>query len=278
MKRKIVKIDEVKCNGCGLCIPNCPEGALQIIDGKARIVSELSCDGLGACLGHCPEGAISIEEREAEPYNERKVMASIIKAGPATIKAHLKHLADHQEINYLQEAMACLKEHNIPIPDLKETVCASGHHHASGGCPGSRAMQFDKQPTSISNNTDIPSQLRQWPVQLALLNPQAPYFNNAHLLIAADCVPFAYGNFHQEFLKDKVVIVFCPKLDPVLDIYLEKLVEIFRHNPIQSITIARMEVPCCSGATRLVNEALRQSGQLIPVEEKIISLKGVVLS
>ncbi|MCD6311604.1 MAG: 4Fe-4S binding protein [Elusimicrobia bacterium] len=274
-KRKIIKIDEEKCNGCGLCIPNCPEGALRVIDGKARLVSDLFCDGLGACLGHCPRGAITTEEREAEPYDEKKVMGNIVKAGAATIKAHLVHLENHGETGYLNEAVEYLSSKNIAVPDYREEQpCA---HFA---CPGSAILDRTKDADNSGGTTaraDVSSQLRQWPVQLHLINPHAPYFKEADLLITADCVPFACGNFHQRFLKGRVVIIFCPKLDEGLEQYIEKLTAVLKDNDIKSITVLRMEVPCCGGTTSLLEEALKRSGKNITIREYVISLKGEIV-
>jgi len=272
MKRNIIRIDEEKCNGCGLCIPNCPEGALQIIDGKARVVNEFSCDGLGACLGHCPEGAISIEEREAQAYDEKKAMANIVKSGAGTIKAHLKHLHEHGEKEYLAQAEEYLKKNKMGIPEYKTS--------AGGGCPGSKII--DRREETVekkisSEEVIISSQLKQWPVQLKLLNPNAPYFKNADLLLAADCVPFSCADFHSRFLKDKIVIIFCPKLDAGLDEYIEKLAEIIRNNDLKSIMVARMEVPCCGGMTSILKEALEKAGGKIEVKEVIVSLKGDII-
>lgn len=271
MKRKIITINEELCNGCGECVPNCPEGALQIIDGKARLISDIFCDGLGACIGHCPVGAITIEEREAEEYDEKKVMSNIVKQGTNTIKAHLLHLKDHGEMKYYNEAIEYLKENNIPIPDLEENLAC--------GCPSSMAkiLKSEKRENSTNNNIKIESELRQWPIQLQLLNPMAPYFKNSHLLIAADCVPFSYGDFHRRFLKDKIVIVFCPKLDRVIDQYIEKLSLILQNNDIKSITTIHMEVPCCGGVNYVVEEALKKSGKYIPIRDYTISLNGEII-
>jgi NAD-dependent dihydropyrimidine dehydrogenase PreA subunit len=276
MKRKIIKIDEEKCNGCGKCVPDCPEGALQIIDGKARLVGELLCDGLGACIGNCPEGAITIEEREAEEYDERKAMKNIVAKGPAMIKAHLKHLKDHSQDEYLKIAKDFLQEKKITVPELED----AGHTGPHGGaCPGSMMMSFGGT-TSPAHQTAGPapsSELRQWPVQLQLLNPSAPYFKNVDLVIAADCVPFAYADFHRRFLKDKVLIIFCPKLDTTLEEYVEKLTAIFKNNDIKSVTILHMEVPCCFGTVSLVEEALKKSGKNILVKDYTISLRGEII-
>jgi len=271
MKRQIIKIDEQKCNGCGLCVPNCPEGALQIIDGKARLISDLFCDGLGACLGECPEKAIKIEEREAEAYNETIVMGNIVKQGANTIKAHLKHLKDHNEIGLLTEAINYLKEHNMTIPELDEA-------HSPCGCPGSKMKVIERNTSNDDNShINLQSELRQWPTQLQLLNPNAPYFQNANLLVCADCVPFAYPNFHNDLLKDKIVVMFCPKLDSTIDLYVEKLVNIFENNDIQSVTIARMEVPCCGGTESILRKALEMSEKDVSVDVKIINIDGTII-
>lgn len=254
-KRKIIKIDPDKCNGCGLCIPNCPEGALQIIDGKARLISDLFCDGLGACIGHCPQGAINIEEREAEKYDEKKVMDNIVKQGKNTIIAHLRHLKEHNEFGYLKEAMDYLVTKGIKVRpgDLMGTPCAG-----SGGCPGSRVVD---------------SKLNTWPVQLKLVPAFAPFLNGADILIAADCVPFAYADFHEDLLKGKICLVGCPKLDDIA-YYKEKISQIVANNDIKSITYAHMEVPCCFGLLPVIKEAIKQSGKKIPFSDVEISIKG----
>ena len=268
MKRQIIKIDESKCNGCGVCIPNCPEGAIQMIDKKARLISDLFCDGLGACIGECPQGAITTEEREAEPYNERRVMLeNIIPKGINTIKAHLKHLKEHGETKFLEEAQKVLKEENIKV-----NVCDDEKGKLPCGCPGTMAKALKKKESNKEFSGKIQSELKQWPVQLKLINPNAPYLNNADLLIAADCTAFAYGDFHREFIKNRITIIFCPKLDQNIDSYIEKLVEIFKHRSINSITIARMEVPCCGGTEVIVKKALEAAGVTIPIEVKIIKI------
>ncbi len=235
--RNIVKIDEEKCNGCGLCIPNCVEGALQIVDGKAKLMSEKFCDGLGACLGHCPQDAITVIEREAEEFDEKAVEAYL----------HKKHEAEPQ-----------------PTPIF-------------GGCPSSRAMQF-KAPherAKTDSATRAASQLTQWPVQLKLVPTNAPYFQDADLLVAADCVPFAYANFHEDFIKGKVVVVGCPKLDDI-QYYKEKLTQIFKSNSIENVTVLYMEVPCCFGLVKAVEEAIEASGKNIHLEKIKISIRGEI--
>ncbi|NQT64669.1 MAG: 4Fe-4S binding protein [FCB group bacterium] len=272
MKRQIIEIDEKKCNGCGLCIPGCPEGALQIIDDKARLISDLFCDGLGACLGECPEGAISTIEREAEPYDEAIVMENIIKAGPNTIKAHLKHLKDHGETEYFEQAVAILMKKGLPLPKVDEDVCPSG------GCPGTAAHSIQREAIPApTQRIDMKSELRQWPVQLHLMNANAPYLENADLLIAADCVPFAYANFHERFVKGKIVINLCPKLDKDIDKYVEKLADIFKNKNIKSITIVRMEVPCCGGTEWIVQKAMEKAGKLIMPRVNVVSIKGEII-
>jgi NAD-dependent dihydropyrimidine dehydrogenase PreA subunit len=280
MKRKIINIDEDKCTGCKLCVPNCPEGALQIIDGKARLVSDLLCDGLGACIGHCPEGAIHIEERDAEEYDEYKTMANIGKAGSNTIKAHIKHLRDHGQKEYLKQALNYLEKNNITVPE--DLPGAQSHAHAGEGCPGMKMADFRKnkqqeKADALTDNINLKSELTQWPVQLKLLNPLAPYFDNRDLVVAADCVPFTYANFHQKFLKDKALIVFCPKLDQAHEAYVEKLTAILKNNNVKSISIVRMEVPCCYGTVQAVEEAVKKSGKTLIIKEYTISLKGEII-
>ncbi len=236
VKRKIVQIDETRCTGCGLCMPACPEGAIQIIDGKARLVSEVYCDGLGACLGECPEDAIRIIEREAKEFDEEAV------------KEYLKEIEKG------------------PLPD-EPAFCA---------CPGSMARQWrngQAPPGHAASGTPLKSELRQWPVQLMLINPDASYFQDSDLAIVADCVPFAYADFHHDFVRGKSLVVGCPKLDDI-GYYEEKLTELFRTNTIRSITVASMEVPCCSGLVQAVRQAVAASGKDIPMEKVVIGIKG----
>jgi len=270
-KRKIIKIDERKCTGCALCIPNCPEGALQIIDKKARLISDLFCDGLGACIGHCPEGAITIEEREAESYDEKKVMGNIIKQGKNVIKAHLEHLRGHGAENYLKEALEVLSARGIKNPLEK----AKPHAHGHPGCPGVKVMDLRKKEKAKKTKKALGhvSQLGQWPVQIRLVPPFAPYLKGADLLIAADCVPFAYADFHEDLLKGKILLIGCPKLDDA-EFYKEKITQILKQNDIKSVTCAHMEVPCCFGLVNIIKEALSASGKDIPFKEATIGIKG----
>jgi NAD-dependent dihydropyrimidine dehydrogenase PreA subunit len=284
MKRDILKIDEEKCNGCGLCVPNCHEGALLVIDGKVRLVSELMCDGLGACIGHCPEGAITIEAREAEPYNEIKVLEQMINKGRNTIVAHLKHLKDHGETGFLQEGVNWLRENrnklNFSIEDVMHEVHDHGNiKRSGGGCPGSRAIVIEKSDKSDDQTvtTDQPSELRQWPVQMHLLNPNAPYFRDADLLLAADCVAFSMGNFHSRYLKGKSLAIACPKLDHGTETYIEKLTAMIDIAKVNTITVMMMEVPCCGGLLQMVKAALANSSRKVPVKQMIVGISGSIL-
>lgn len=301
MKRTIIKIDEELCNGCGLCVPNCHEGALQIIDNKARLISDLFCDGLGACIGHCPEGAITLEEREAEPYDEVKVMELMVPKGRNTILAHLEHLKDHNETELLQQAINYIKvnnidmspkeeSHNTPIPamaafeSLRDAQKASSHSHDThgGGCPGSRAMSFDIDMEKVNSPTsgvaEAPSELRQWPVQLHLLNPMAGYFKNADVVLAADCVAFAMGNFHNRFLKGKTIAIACPKLDSNKEVYVQKLTAMIDNSLINTLHVVTMEVPCCSGLVQMASIAREQASRNIPIKKTVVSIQGDVMS
>ncbi len=276
MKRKIVKINEELCNGCGLCIPNCQEGALQIIDGKARLISDLFCDGLGACLGHCPEEAITIEEREAEPYNEWKVMETISQQGDNTIKAHLSHLKDHGEMQYHNEALEYLQKNKIIInPDNNKNM-ENSHSHC--GCPGSQELDLREEVKNetVSFDGKAPSQLRQWPVQMHLINPNAPYYKNADVLIAADCTAFAMGGFHNELMKGKAIAIACPKLDSDTEIYVEKITAMIDDAKINTLTVVIMEVPCCSGLLRMVQMAVEKATRKVPIKLIIVNLKGEI--
>jgi len=276
MLRKIVNIDEALCDGCALCVPECHEGALQIIDGKARLISDLFCDGLGACLGHCPQGAITIDVREAEPYNETKVMDYIVKGGPNVIKAHLEHLVDHNEMEYFQEAVEYLKINGIANP-ATEKIKRTEQKHSACGCPGSKEMSFEPDQKEAEEYGKRKSYLTQWPVQFHLISPSANYYQNSNLLLTADCVPFSYPDYHKDFLKDKSLAVACPKLDSNQEVYHDKLVAMINEANLQSITVLIMQVPCCSGLYRLAQEAIQESGKNIPLKVVVIGINGEVL-
>ncbi len=285
MKRTIINIDEDLCNGCGLCVESCHEGALQMIDGKARIISDLYCDGLGACIAECPVDAITLEEREAEPYDEIKVMERIAPKGEATIIAHLNHLIDHNQYEYVKQGINYVKENNLDVDlsklknfnseekDMEDTT------NNEGGCPGAKMMSFNKQDPENSVSTTSPqsSELKQWPVQLHLVNPQAPYFQNADVLLAADCVAFASGEFHSKFLKGKSLAIACPKLDTGMDIYVEKLASMIDNANINTLTVMIMEVPCCGGLLQIAKQAAAKASRKIPVKKIIIGIKGDVI-
>ena len=253
MIRKIIRIDEEKCNGCGLCANACHEGAIDIIDGKAKLVRENFCDGFGDCLPGCPTGAITFEEREAPAYDEAAVKRA------QEMKMREENMTDHEKV--MMKEMA---EH------------AAGH-----GCPGSRLMQLkqaevDETPDSSPVSYSKPiSRLGQWPCQIKLLPTQAEFYDGAKLLIAADCTAYAYANIHEDFMKGKITLIGCPKLDDID--YSEKLTEIISNNDIKSVTIVRMEVPCCGGLQRAAETALRNSGKFIPWQVVTISRDGKIL-
>lgn len=290
MKRTIIKIDEDLCNGCGLCIEGCHEGALQLIDGKARMISDLYCDGLGACIPECPVGAITLEEREAEPYDEIKVMERISPKGEATVIAHLNHLIDHDQTEFVNQGIQFIKDNQLDV-DLsklknlkKENAEPAGMTEAAGhggGCPGSRMMNFAPPAAATatataSATTDQPSELRQWPVQLHLVNPQAPYFQQADVLLAADCVAFSMGNFHSKYLRGKGLAIACPKLDSGKDVYLDKLVAMIDHAGINTLTVMIMEVPCCSGLLQMAKMAAERASRRVPVKAMVVGLDGQI--
>lgn len=241
MIRKMVTIDEDKCNGCGLCITGCHEGALQLVNGKAKLVSDSYCDGLGACLPTCPMDAIKLEEREAAPFDEEAV------------KIRMEELAKAKNINPANNTFSC---------------------------PGTAAKAMERKDSTVApvlekEPVQITSQLRQWPVQIKLVPVNAPYFDGAHLLIAADCTAYAYANFHQEFMRNKITLIGCPKLDAID--YADKLTAIIAHNNLKSVTVVRMEVPCCGGIENATKQALRDSGKMIPWNIVTISTDGVIL-
>lgn len=268
MKRDIITIDEDKCNGCGECVPGCAEGALQIVNGKAKLVNEIYCDGLGACIKNCPRDAITIEQREAEEYDELQTMENITKAGEKAIQEHLDHLEAHNQTKYLDQAVAYLEQRELFDNEFqRKPKC---------GCPGSMAKTIQREPAE-EKNISISPQLNNWPVQLSLMNPDASYFENADLVISADCAPFSYPNFQQKFLKGKILVIFCPKLDKNLDMYIEKLAHIFSTKNIQSISIVHMEVPCCSGIEIIVKQALEKAQKIITLKDYTISISGELI-
>jgi Pyruvate/2-oxoacid:ferredoxin oxidoreductase delta subunit len=249
--REVIEIDEKLCDGCGDCVTACAEGAIAIIDGKAKLISDVYCDGLGACLGHCPQGALTVVHREAESFDEKAVES---------------HLA----------GLRAEKSGGGPPPQL--SVVSPAPMMAGGGCPGSRPQM--RQPIASAPQTDgagAPSQLRHWPVQLHLVPPTAPFFQGQDVLLAADCVAFAIGDFHQRFLAGSSLAIACPKLDGNQEIYLQKLVTMIDEARIRSLKVMVMEVPCCGGLVRLAEEAVRQAERDLPVECIVVGTQGHVL-
>jgi len=249
--REVIEIDEELCDGCGDCVTACAEGAIAIIDGKARLISDVYCDGLGACLGHCPQGAIKVIEREAEAFDEQAVEdhLSKLRAGKRTASA----------------------------PPMLSVVSPSPMM-APGGCPGSRLQMHQPAAPSPAADCDGPSsQLRHWPVQLHLVPPTAPFFQDQDVLLAADCVAFAVGDFHQRYLAGSSLAIACPKLDSNQEIYLQKLVAMIDEAKIRSLKVMVMEVPCCGGLVRLAEEAVRRAQRDIPVECLVVATQGHIL-
>ncbi len=239
VKRKIIKIDEDLCDGCGECVPACAEGAIQVVDGKAKLVSEVYCDGLGDCLGECPQGAITLEEREAVPFNEKAV------------EEHLRNLQSTGEVK--------TEEKTTP-------------------CTASRTMEPDAIPDKSDNGeeaAEVPSQLQNWPIQLKLVPPDAPFREGANLIIAADCVPFALSGFHRRLLRGKSLLIGCPKLDGA-DEYVDKLAAIFKQVKPEKVTVAIMEVPCCRGLLQIVEKAREEAGVAFETEQAVVTIRGEI--
>ena len=247
------------------------------------------CDGLGACIGHCPEGAITIESREAEAYDEVKVMEIMVSKGFNTVVAHLRHLREHNETVFLKQGMGYLIANelklNFMVNDVKNAVHQQADSHTeagcNGGCPGSKTVIFDPSEFKMADKQEkgsIQSQLRQWPVQLHLINPGASHFIGSDLLVAADCSAFAIGDFHQNWLKNKTLVIACPKLDQGKEIYLQKFISLIDNAKVNTITVLIMEVPCCGGLLQLVEMAISRAGRKVPVKAITVSIKGEILS
>ncbi len=254
--REMVNIDEDKCDGCGLCVPSCAEGAIRIIDGRAKLVADNLCDGLGACLGDCPQDAITIEKREADEFDEVAVDQRLKEIGREPIP-----------------------HGHPPVPS--DCGCPSAKVQSSapapGGCPSARMMNYDSKPGPIDDQVDQrPSQLRQWPVQLHLVPPTAPFLQEKEVLLAADCVPFAYADFHKGILKERALLIACPKLDNT-EPYVAKLVTMLQQSNIKKLIVAHMEVPCCSGLIAIARQALTESGVDVPFETIKIGVQGSLL-
>lgn len=284
MKRTVIKIDEDLCNGCGQCVSGCHEGALQIIDDKARLVSDLFCDGLGACIGECPVGAIELIEREAEPYDEAAVMERISPKGENTIIAHLNHLYEHNEVGFYEQGLKWLEAHSIDInksklKSSKKSNMEHAHTHFSG-CPGSMARDFrpavSETSATVSQHKQV-SELKQWPVQMHLVNPAASYFQHADVLLAADCIAFAMGNFHSDYLKNRSLAIACPKLDSNKEVYIEKLTAMIEQAKINTLTVMIMEVPCCGGLVQMAQTAVQKASRKVPVKVIQVALDGSII-
>lgn len=308
IRRQVISIDEEKCTGCGLCVPDCPEGALQVINGKARLISEPLCDGLGACLGGCPEGAITVVEKEAVPYDEKQVMENIVRQGDNVLKAHLEHLRDHGQTDHLREALEFLREKNLPLGDgmwevrdeffvetggadfflptlptshlspLKIPPGFGGGVKPNGfaACPCSGNTGPEAVRDEAAGSGSTPS-LRNWPVQLHLVQPAAPHFRQADLLLAADCVAYALGDFHRSHLPGKALAIACPKLDARQDLYPEKLKAFLDEAGIRSLTVMTMEVPCCGGLLALARSAWQDAGGKIPLRSLVVGTRGGII-
>jgi NAD-dependent dihydropyrimidine dehydrogenase PreA subunit len=269
MQRQIIRIDEDKCDGCAICCNGCPEGALQLVDGKARLVSETACDGLGACVGECPQDAITVELREAVAYDERTALDNIIPKGTNTLRAHLRHLHEHGQTAYLTQALAHLKELGQPIPEFREAIVHQG-------CPGSAPRSLLRVPLPGTARTGSSSQLGQWPIQLHLISPLNPVFHEADLLLAADCVAFALADFNQSRLPGKKLLIACPKLDHGQEVYLDKMVALLDEAKVKTIEVMIMEVPCCGGLLRLAQQAVERATRKIPIKTIVVGIDGEI--
>jgi len=245
--RKIIKIDEDLCTGCGNCVVDCAEGALKVIDGKARVINEVFCDGLGACISGCPEGALEIIEREALEFDEEAV------------EKHLEAMKYNEQVE----------------TDQVKTIVVEHTHQC--GCPSAQMMVFSEPETNTEVAGKISSALRQWPVQMHLINPRAPYYQGADVLLSADCVGFSYGDFHRDFLKQKSIAIACPKLDQGKEIYIEKIKSLIDEAKINTLTVAIMEVPCCSGLLALAQEGAKRASRKVPIKYIVVGVQGDIL-
>lgn len=269
MQREIVRIDETRCDGCGLCVPACAEGAIKIIDGKARLIADNLCDGLGACLGHCPKDAIIIEKRDAAEFDEAAVEVHLQAEGKPLPAQH-GHAATHDH-GRPGHGGGCP---SAQVQSFGTPGMVPGH---GGGCPSAALRSFPAPTPAVLDDSsgNRSSQLRQWPVQMHLVPPTAPFLRGADLLLAADCVPFAYADFHKDFLQGKALLIGCPKLDDG-QAYLQKLTAMLQVNEIKSLTVLHMEVPCCSGLVMIARQAIAASGKEVPLTTVRIGIQGEI--
>jgi NAD-dependent dihydropyrimidine dehydrogenase PreA subunit len=267
MKRKIIKIDEEKCTGCGLCIPNCHEQAIKIINGKARLINDAICDGLGACQGECPEGALTLEERDAQPFDQKMVLENLVQKEAAAMEYHLKKLG---------------KSGDAELPDdYGDFLKLIKNEHTGRSCPGSVPAVFEKKLPAAANSPSSgmqQSELTHWPIQLHLLNPVADFFRGKDVVLAADCVAYSLADFHNRFLKGKNLAIACPKLDSDIEVYTEKIRRMVDEAKINTLTVIMMQVPCCRGLLQIALSALQKAKRKVPLKAIIISTQGEVLS
>jgi len=275
--RRIVQIDEEKCTGCGECIPNCEEGAIEIVDGVAKLVADVYCDGLGNCLGTCPEDAITIIEREADGFDMAAVETRLGELKAEKTEDTLECGCPGSSVQGLRAGAGSCP--GSAVQDLKASAPVAGGPGLKLRCPRSaqEAIEAEEEDERVAaDGGPRESQLGNWPVQLKLVPVEAPYFDGSDLLIAADCAPFALPDFHETLLTDRVLVIGCPKLDEV-ELYVKKLAQVFARNHIESVHIAHMEVPCCFGLVHIVSQALQESGKAIPATISVVGIRGGIL-
>ena len=281
MKRQIIQIDDDLCNGCGDCVPSCAEGAIQIIDGKARLMDDALCDGLGACLGDYPEGALLVIERDADAFDEERVEQHLIQLG-AGGGGHVATPPPRTQAPPTDEAPAHPLRAALGLggPPAGGSHAGGPGSPVGGGCPGSRTLQYDDEPAAGAADEagTRTSQLRQWPVQLHLVSPMAPYFQGADVLLCADCVPFAVADFHRDHLVDRSLAIACPKLDDGQQAYVDKLVAMIDQARINTLTVMIMQVPCCGGLLQLAKQAVQAAQRNVPIKLQVVGLRGEILS
>jgi len=278
--RKIIQIDEELCTGCGNCIVDCAEAALEIIDGKAKVVNDLFCDGLGACIQGCPTGALEIIEREAAEFNEEAVekrLESLKSKEEPELEQIKQIVAEHSHECGCQSSQTMVFDEPTVQKELKQVEQIGVDHSTQCGCPSSQTMVFDEPTIQNETTGKLSSSLRQWPVQMHLINPNAPYYQNADVLISADCVAYSYGDFHRDFLRSKSIAIACPKLDQGKEVYIEKIKTLIDGAKVNTLTVAIMEVPCCSGLLGIVQEGVKRATRKVPIKYAVIGTRGDLL-